>query len=204
MAQFDTAEVLGTVRDNSGAVVSRAHNRPGESGNRHSGQDHHRRRRQLHVLQCKDRRPTRSAPRPPGSPKAVAKDVTVNVNARQRVDLVLQVGAVTESVEVTGRRRGAGDRLQLAEPVDQHQGSRGAAAQRPHLFRSRAAHHRRGQVALLQRHAREGVVQRQRPAQHLQQLSCWTASTTTPTAPATRASPTRWRSLRRTPSRSSR
>src|SRR5205814_6838556 len=36
-----------------------------------------------------------------GFSKAVAKDVTVNVNARQRVDLVLQVGAVTETVEVT-------------------------------------------------------------------------------------------------------
>lgn len=37
-----------------------------------------------------------------GFSKAVAKDITVNVAARQRVDLSLQVGTVSESVEVTG------------------------------------------------------------------------------------------------------
>ena len=37
-----------------------------------------------------------------GFSKATATDVTVNVGARQRVDIALQVGAVTESVEVTG------------------------------------------------------------------------------------------------------
>ena len=34
--------------------------------------------------------------------KASAADIVVNVNARQRVDVTMQVGAVTESVEVTG------------------------------------------------------------------------------------------------------
>src|SRR5205085_9851276 len=33
---------------------------------------------------------------------ASATDIAVNVNARQRVDLTMQVGAVTETVEVTG------------------------------------------------------------------------------------------------------
>ena len=37
-----------------------------------------------------------------GFSKAIAEDVTVNVNARQRVDLALQIGAVADSVEVTG------------------------------------------------------------------------------------------------------
>jgi hypothetical protein len=37
-----------------------------------------------------------------GFTKSTTKDITVNVNARQRVDVVLQVGAVSEAVEVTG------------------------------------------------------------------------------------------------------
>ena len=37
-----------------------------------------------------------------GFSKFTTKDVAVNVNARQRVDVAMQVGAVTESVEVTG------------------------------------------------------------------------------------------------------
>src|ERR1700676_52095 len=38
----------------------------------------------------------------PGFSKVSTSNVLVNVNARQRVDLTLQVGAVSESVEVTG------------------------------------------------------------------------------------------------------
>ena len=41
----------------------------------------------------------------PGFSKAVAPIVTVTVNARQRVDLSLQVGGVGETVEVTGAIR---------------------------------------------------------------------------------------------------
>ncbi len=41
----------------------------------------------------------------PGFSKAVAPTVTVTVNARQRVDLSLQVGGVGETVEVTGAIR---------------------------------------------------------------------------------------------------
>src|SRR5436853_7564203 len=37
-----------------------------------------------------------------GFKAAVAEEFTVTVNARQRVDLTLQVGAVTETVEVAG------------------------------------------------------------------------------------------------------
>src|SRR5258707_1132268 len=37
----------------------------------------------------------------PGFSTAVAKDIVVNVNSRQRVELVLQVGGVAEAVEVT-------------------------------------------------------------------------------------------------------
>src|SRR6185369_9855787 len=38
----------------------------------------------------------------PGFKAAVAEEFTVTVNAHQRVDLELQIGAVTESVEVAG------------------------------------------------------------------------------------------------------
>jgi hypothetical protein len=100
MAQFDTAEVLGTVRDNSGAVVSRAsialvNQGTGIQAKTLTGDDGNFTFSNVRIGTY-----TISA-EASGFSKAVAKDVTVNVNARQRVDLVLQLGAVTESVEVT-------------------------------------------------------------------------------------------------------
>ena len=100
MAQFDTAEVLGTVRDNSGAVVSRANillvnQGTGIQAKTVSGEDGNFTFSNVRIGSY-----TVSA-EAPGFSKAVAKDITVNVNARQRVDLMLQVGAVTETVEVT-------------------------------------------------------------------------------------------------------
>ncbi len=100
-AQFDTAEVLGTVKDNSGAVVSRAgvtltneatniraNATTDDGGN-------------FNFTNVKIGKYTLSA-EAPGFSKAIAGGITVNVNARQRVDLTLQLGAVTESVQVTG------------------------------------------------------------------------------------------------------
>lgn len=100
MAQFDTAEVLGTVRDNSGAVVSKANivlvnQGTGIQAKTVTGEDGNY---TFTNVRIGGYTVTAEAP---GFSKAVARDVTVNVNARQRVDLVLQVGAVTESVEVT-------------------------------------------------------------------------------------------------------
>ena len=100
LAQFDTAEVLGTVRDNSGAVVSRANILLANQGTGIEAK----------MVTREDGTYTFSNVRigtyavtaeAPGFSKAVARDITVNVNARQRVDLMLQVGAVTETVEVT-------------------------------------------------------------------------------------------------------
>ena len=102
-----------------------------------------------------------------------------------------------------GRRRGARNRLQFAQPVDQHQRRGRAAAQRALLLRSRAAHHRCGEGARptpADAKARSSST----ACAALTTTTCWMAWTTTPTAPATRASPTRWRSLRPTPSRNSR
>ncbi len=100
LAQFDTADVLGTVRDSTGAVVQRAgillvnqdtgiqaRASTDENGN-------------YTFTNVRIGRYTVSA-EATGFSKAVAKDITVNVNARQRVDFNLKVGEVTESVDVT-------------------------------------------------------------------------------------------------------
>ncbi|MEO8369535.1 MAG: carboxypeptidase-like regulatory domain-containing protein, partial [Candidatus Solibacter sp.] len=99
MAQFDTAEVLGTVRDNSGAVIARAsitllNEGTGIQNKAVTGDDGN-----YTFSNVKIGTYTVSA-EAAGFSKAVAKGVVANVNARQRVDLVLQVGAVTETVEV--------------------------------------------------------------------------------------------------------
>ncbi|HEY1336178.1 MAG TPA: TonB-dependent receptor [Bryobacteraceae bacterium] len=100
LAQFDTAEVLGTVRDNSGLVVSKAaivllnQNTGIETKTTTSDEGNYT----FSNVKIGVYTVTAEAP---GFSKANAKDIVVNVNARQRVDLTLQVGAVTETVEVT-------------------------------------------------------------------------------------------------------
>jgi hypothetical protein len=100
-SQFETAEVLGTVRDNTGAVVPKANvtllnqdtgiqakASTDENGN-------------YDFFNAKVGRYTVSV-EATGFTKFSTMDVVVNVNARQRVDVALQVGVVTETVEVTG------------------------------------------------------------------------------------------------------
>jgi hypothetical protein len=100
-AQFENGEVLGTIRDATGSAVPRA---TVTLINNDTG------------LQAKTTSDTNGAYTFPnvkvgrytvtaeaaGFSKAIASDVTVDVNARQRVDMAMQVGAVTESVQVTG------------------------------------------------------------------------------------------------------
>jgi hypothetical protein len=100
LAQFDTAEVLGTVRDNSGAVVSRANILLANQGTGIEAKTVTREDGTYTFSNVRIGTYTVTA-EAPGFSKAVAKEITVNVNARQRVDLMLQVGAVTETVEVT-------------------------------------------------------------------------------------------------------
>src|SRR5215469_3201026 len=100
-AQFETSEVLGTVRDNTGGVVAKANvtllqqdtgieskTTTDENGN-------------YDFFNVKVGRYTVTV-EATGFTKFTTTDVTVNVNARQRVDVALQVGVVTETVEVTG------------------------------------------------------------------------------------------------------
>jgi Carboxypeptidase regulatory-like domain/TonB dependent receptor/TonB-dependent Receptor Plug Domain len=100
LAQFDTAEVLGTVRDQSGSVVPKtavtllnvdtgmqAKTTAAENGEYTFS----------NVAIGKYRLTAQAA----GFSTQVASDIIVNVGARQRVDFAMQVGTVNQTVEVT-------------------------------------------------------------------------------------------------------
>jgi hypothetical protein len=100
-AQFETASVVGTVRDNSGAVVSGAtvtltNTETGVSSTKTTDDagnyEFFTVRVGTYVVTAEKE----------GFAVAVADNVRVAVGARQRVDLSLQVGALTERVEVSG------------------------------------------------------------------------------------------------------
>lgn len=108
LAQFDTATVLGTVTDSTGAAIARAtvtlrNTATGvtvtaitdENGN-------------YQIFNVKIGQYSVSA-EAPGFAKALAENIKVTVNARQRVDLALKAGAVTETVTISA------DNLQLLE-----------------------------------------------------------------------------------------
>src|SRR5215469_14928977 len=101
-AQFDTAEVVGTVRDASQQVVSRAavtltnqdtqveaKTTTDEAGN-------------YNFFNVKVGRYTITV-EAAGFSKFSSSDITVSVNARQRVDAALQVGAVSDTITVSGQ-----------------------------------------------------------------------------------------------------
>ncbi len=99
--QFETSEVLGTVRDASGAVMSNAavtltgqdtgietKTTTNDDGN-------------YDFFNVKPGRYTVTVEKA-GFSKANVTDIGVDVNARQRVDLTMQVGVITEAVQVSG------------------------------------------------------------------------------------------------------
>ncbi len=102
LAQFETSEVLGTIRDASQKAISNAtvtltnqdtgiaaKTNTDEGGN-------------YDFFNVKVGRYTITVEMA-GFSKFSSKDVEVNVNARQRVDAALQVGVVTETVNVSGQ-----------------------------------------------------------------------------------------------------
>jgi hypothetical protein len=100
LAQFDSAVVLGTIRDASGGVlrdvtVDLLNQGTGISARTKTdaGGEFIFNNVKIGIYSV-----TGEAV---GFSKGFAKDIQVNVNARQRVDLALQIGAVAESVEVT-------------------------------------------------------------------------------------------------------
>lgn len=100
-SQFETAEVLGTVRDGTGAVIVGAavtltNQATGiEAKTTTDGNGNY------NFFNVRVGRYTLTV-EAPGFAKVTTPDVTVNVNARQRVDVSMQPGQVTEVIEVTG------------------------------------------------------------------------------------------------------
>ena len=100
LAQFDTADVLGTIRDSSGAAV------PGASVTLHNTQNGIDASATTNdggeytFVNVKIGTYTVSAAAK-GFSKAVASGVSVAVGARQRIDMTLQPGAVNETIEVS-------------------------------------------------------------------------------------------------------
>ena len=100
-AQFETAEVLGTVRDPSGAVIAHAavaltNQATGVQSKVITGENG-----DFDFFNVQVGRYTITVEHT-GFNKTTTNDVTVDVNARQRVDVTMQVGAVTQEVEVSG------------------------------------------------------------------------------------------------------
>jgi hypothetical protein len=100
-AQFDTATILGTVRDTSGAVV------PGvavtlrntQTGITANGQSDEQGNYQFGNLRIGS---YEISAEKTGFSKAIVQNIDLVVNARQRVDVAMQVGTVTDQVVVTG------------------------------------------------------------------------------------------------------
>ncbi len=100
-AQFDSADVLGNVRDNSGAAIAKANvtlvNQDTNSIAKTVSDDDGN--YTFNNVKIGDNYTVTAEA--PGFSKAVASGIRVYVGARQRVDLSLQVGAVNDTVEVT-------------------------------------------------------------------------------------------------------
>ena len=100
-AQFDAAEVLGTVRDSSASVVAKATltllNEETGIQARTTADDNGN----FAFSNVKIGRYKLTA-EASGFSKQAQSNIIINVGARQRVDFALQVGAVTEVVEVSG------------------------------------------------------------------------------------------------------
>src|SRR3954466_2275886 len=100
-AQFETAEVLGAVRDASGGAVPKAAvtltNQDTNIQLRTATDDNGN----FDFFNVRVGRYTVTVEHA-GFSRASATDIAVNVNARQRVDVALKVGQVSESVEVVG------------------------------------------------------------------------------------------------------
>ncbi|MBL8190156.1 MAG: carboxypeptidase regulatory-like domain-containing protein, partial [Acidobacteria bacterium] len=99
-AQFDTATVLGTITDSSGAALPKATVtlRNVATGITAQAQTDENGNYQFFNVKIGTYTITAEAA---GFSKAAAENVQVTVNARQRVDLAMKAGAVTETITVT-------------------------------------------------------------------------------------------------------
>src|SRR5215475_16017825 len=115
LAQFDTAVVLGAVRDPNGAVVAKAtvtlkNLATGVTATAQTDNDGNY---QFFNVKIGAYQVTAEAQ---GFARAVAENIQVTVNARQRVDLAVKAGAVTETITVST------DALQLLETESSDRG----------------------------------------------------------------------------------
>src|SRR4051812_881366 len=100
-AQFDTASVLGTVRDPTGSVIANAKItlRNVNTGVAASTATNSAGEYEFLTVKIGNYKVTAEAP---GFSSTATDTFNVAVSARQRVDLTLQVGATTESITVSG------------------------------------------------------------------------------------------------------
>jgi hypothetical protein len=109
-AQFETSEVLGKVRDASnspvpGATVTLTNQQTGieakTSTNENGEYDFFNVQIGVYTVKVEH----------PGFSVATAADIRVDVNARQRVDMAMTIGEISQSVSVTATavQMGAGD-----------------------------------------------------------------------------------------------
>ena len=199
-AQFDTASVLGTVRDSTGAVVPGAtvtlkNVSTGIVANTVSDDKGDYQFQNVRIGSYTVRAELQ------GFSAAEAEDVQVTVNARLRVDLALKVGNVGETVVVMG----------AATLLESESSDRGQVIGKEQIVNLPLNGRAYADLALLSPGVRRSAISDRatRPSTSTacaarSTASCSTASTTTRTAPATRASRTRSCSSRPTRSRSSR
>ncbi|HYL35048.1 MAG TPA: TonB-dependent receptor [Bryobacteraceae bacterium] len=100
-AQFETSEVLGTVRDASGSAVPKASVTLTNQGTGIQVKASTNDNGAYDFFEVKAGRYTVTV-EASGFSKATASDIVVAVGSRQRVDMSLQVGVVTEAVTVSG------------------------------------------------------------------------------------------------------
>src|SRR5262249_16753290 len=115
LAQFDTAVVLGAVRDPNGAVLPKATVtlKNLATGVTATAQTDEGGNYQFFNVKIGAYQVSAEAQ---GFARAVAENIQVTVNARQRVDLTLKAGAVTETVNVSA------DAMQLLETESSDRG----------------------------------------------------------------------------------
>ena len=189
-AQFETATVVGTVRDSSGAVVAGRQGHADQYPDRRQRRAHVRRERQLRVLHGADRH--LSAQRREGGllhrPRRQRAGDRRRAAARRSDDGGRP--AVSEKVEVSASAVHPADRFVGPRTGHHRRADPLHPAQRPRILGAGAAVARRAQLAACGRRPR-GFATTSTACARPSTTSSSTASTTTPTARATRASPTR-------------
>ena len=145
IAQVGTSEVLGTVRDASHSVVSKAVVTLTSTDTAISAKTTTDTNGEYDFLNVNVGRYSLTV-EATGFAKSTT-DLAVDVNARQRVDISMQVGVVTDSVNVSGAVAALETDTSEHSQVINTAASRRTAAERPQLCRPGAALHQRHQVA---------------------------------------------------------